>query len=173
MGSQRVGHDWATELNWSEWSSVSPYFLQFKSEFGNKEFMIWDRVSSWSCFCYLYRASPFDCKAYNQHDFGVDHLVMSMLTLGLGQFPKLGNPLLHDLDLVASLGAAESTGFMNKSCATISLYSVCSVCVCRGRCLLEKLPGGGAFWVESWRNDGGVEGHALISCENSRFTTCC
>ena len=35
-----------------------PYFLQFKYEFGNKEFMIWATVSSWSCFCWLYRASP-------------------------------------------------------------------------------------------------------------------
>ena len=34
-----------------------PYFLQFKSEFGNKEFMVWATVSSWSCFCWLYRAS--------------------------------------------------------------------------------------------------------------------
>ena len=42
----------------SEWSSSFPYFLQFKSEFGNKEFMIWDIVSSWSSFCWLYRASP-------------------------------------------------------------------------------------------------------------------
>ena len=33
-----------------------PYFLQFKLEFGNKEFMIWATVSSWSCFCWLYRA---------------------------------------------------------------------------------------------------------------------
>ena len=33
-------------------------FLQFKSDFGNKEFMIWATVSSWSCFCWLYRASP-------------------------------------------------------------------------------------------------------------------
>ena len=32
--------------------------LQFKSEFGNKEFMIWATVSSRSCFCWLYRASP-------------------------------------------------------------------------------------------------------------------
>ena len=31
-----------------EWSSGFPYFLQFKSEFGNKEFMIWATVSSWS-----------------------------------------------------------------------------------------------------------------------------
>ena len=27
------------------------YFLQFKSEFGNKEFMILAIVCSWSCFC--------------------------------------------------------------------------------------------------------------------------
>ena len=41
-----------------EWSSGFPYFLQFKSEFGNKEFMIWATVSSQSCFCWLYTASP-------------------------------------------------------------------------------------------------------------------
>jgi len=34
-----------------------PYFLQFKSEFDNKEFMIWAIVSSQSYFCWLYRAS--------------------------------------------------------------------------------------------------------------------
>ena len=28
MGSQRVGHDWETELNWAEWFSGLPYFLQ-------------------------------------------------------------------------------------------------------------------------------------------------
>ena len=37
-------NDW-TELNWTEWSSGFPYFLQFKYEFGNKEFMIWATVS--------------------------------------------------------------------------------------------------------------------------------
>ena len=35
-----------------------PYFLQFKFEFDNKEFMIWATVSSRSCFCWLYEASP-------------------------------------------------------------------------------------------------------------------
>ena len=43
---------------YTEWSSGFPYFLQFKSEFGNKEFMIWATVNSQSCFCWLYRASP-------------------------------------------------------------------------------------------------------------------
>ena len=47
-----------TELNWTTWSVGFPYFLQFQSEFSNKEFMIWATVSSWSCFCLLYRASP-------------------------------------------------------------------------------------------------------------------
>ena len=54
MGLQRVGHDWATELNWTEWSSGFPYFLQFKSKFGNKEFKIW----STDFVCWLYRAFP-------------------------------------------------------------------------------------------------------------------
>ena len=34
------------------------YFLQFTSEFCNKEFMIWATVSSSSCFCWLYRSAP-------------------------------------------------------------------------------------------------------------------
>ena len=40
--------------------------------------MIWATVSSWSCFCWLYSFCIFDCKEYNQSDFGVDQLVMSM-----------------------------------------------------------------------------------------------
>ena len=40
-----------------EWPSAFPYFLQFKSEFCNNKFMIGDRISSQSCFCWLYRAS--------------------------------------------------------------------------------------------------------------------
>ena len=32
--------DMTERLNWTEWSRGFPYFLQFKSEFGNKEFMI-------------------------------------------------------------------------------------------------------------------------------------
>ena len=41
-----------------KWPSGFHYFLQFRSEFGNKEFMIWATVSSRSCFCWLYKASP-------------------------------------------------------------------------------------------------------------------
>ena len=43
--SRTLLSDW-TELNWTEWSSGFPCFLQFKFEFGNKEFMIWAPVSS-------------------------------------------------------------------------------------------------------------------------------
>ena len=41
-----------------EWPHGFPYTFQFKSEFCNKELMIWATVSSRSCFCWLYRASP-------------------------------------------------------------------------------------------------------------------
>ena len=41
-----------------KWPSAFPYFLQFKSEFCNKQHIIWATVNSWSCFCWLYRASP-------------------------------------------------------------------------------------------------------------------
>ena len=41
-----------------KWSSNFPYFLQLKSEFCNKEFMIWAAINSQSCFCLLYRATP-------------------------------------------------------------------------------------------------------------------
>ena len=40
MGWQRVGHDWATELNWTE--SVNPFFLIYPSQsfsFGNCKFV--------------------------------------------------------------------------------------------------------------------------------------
>ena len=39
-------------------TSGFPYFLQFKSQFCHKNFMIWAIVSSHSCFCWLYRAFP-------------------------------------------------------------------------------------------------------------------
>ena len=54
--SQTRLSDWTDWL--TEWSSSFLHFLQFQSEFGNKEFMIWATFSSWYCFCWLYRASP-------------------------------------------------------------------------------------------------------------------
>ena len=61
--------DWKTNLSITWALAFFPYpkailpisyaiILQFQSEFGNKEFMIWATVSSRSCFCWLYRASP-------------------------------------------------------------------------------------------------------------------
>ena len=54
-----------------------PYFLQFKSEFGNTDFMLWATVNSRSYFCWLYRASPFLTER-TQTDFDINHLVKSM-----------------------------------------------------------------------------------------------
>ena len=53
-----VAKSWTQLSDWTECSCGFPWFLQFKSEFGNKEFMIWATVSSWSYFCWLYRAFP-------------------------------------------------------------------------------------------------------------------
>ena len=53
-----LGHTFRSSIrSYHSWSSGFPCFLQFKSEFGNKELMIWATVSSRSCFCWLYRAS--------------------------------------------------------------------------------------------------------------------
>ena len=41
-----------------ECPSGFPYFIPFKSEVSNKEFMIWATVNSQFCFCWLHRASP-------------------------------------------------------------------------------------------------------------------
>ena len=49
---------WSPPLDGGINSSGFLYFLEFKPEFGNEEFMIWATVSSRSCFCWLYRASP-------------------------------------------------------------------------------------------------------------------
>ena len=52
--------------------------LKLQPEFCNKELMIWVTVSSWSCFCWLNSFSFFGFKKYNQSDFSIDYLVMSM-----------------------------------------------------------------------------------------------
>ena len=54
---QRVRHELATEQV-PEWPSAFPYFLQFKPEFCKKDLMIQATISSRSCFCWLYGASP-------------------------------------------------------------------------------------------------------------------
>ena len=80
-GVERVRHDWVTNRAAciAEWSSGFPYFLQFKSEFGNKELIIWATVSFWSFFLLTIYSFPIICcQEYNQSDFSFDHLVMSM-----------------------------------------------------------------------------------------------
>ena len=48
----------AYQALWSMGFSWFSLLLQFKFEFWNNKFMIWATVSSRSCFCWLYRASP-------------------------------------------------------------------------------------------------------------------
>ena len=49
------------------------WMVQFKSEFGNKEFMIWATVSSQFSFCWLYRASLSLAAKNMINDFSIDH----------------------------------------------------------------------------------------------------
>ena len=84
MGSQRIGL--TQQLNWTEWASGFPYFLQFKTEFYNKEFMIWATVSSQPCSCWLYIASPF---------WTMKHLTNLMLILTIWWCPCVeSSPML-------------------------------------------------------------------------------
>ena len=60
MGSQRVGHDWATELNWTELNGLVIFPTFFNLSLNMVIRTSWSEpVSSWSCFCWLCRASPF------------------------------------------------------------------------------------------------------------------
>ena len=54
-----------------------PYFLQFKSEFGNK-FMIWATVTPGLVFADCIELLHLWLQEYNQSDFRINHLVMSM-----------------------------------------------------------------------------------------------
>ena len=68
-----------------EWSSSFPHFLQFKSKFGNKGFMIWATVTSWSCFCWLYRASP---------SLAAKHIINLILVLTIWWYPCVESSLV-------------------------------------------------------------------------------
>ena len=62
------------------------------SEFGNKEFMIWATVSSWSCFCWLYRASP-SLAAKNMINLILVSTIWSYGKFGLGVQNEAGKRL--------------------------------------------------------------------------------
>ena len=68
-----------------EWSSGFLHFLQFLSEFGNKEFMIWATVSSQSCFCWLYKASP---------SLAAKNIISLILVLTIWWCPCVGSSLM-------------------------------------------------------------------------------
>ena len=70
LQSQTQLSDW-TELNGLV---IFPTFFYLKPEFGNKEFMIWDTVSSQDCIELLH----LWLQIISSIDFRVDHLIMSM-----------------------------------------------------------------------------------------------
>ena len=71
---ENPGHSWA---NLGQ-SLVGSLLLSPGPGVHKVQFMIWATVNSKSCFCWLHRASPSMAADYNQSDFGIDHLVMSM-----------------------------------------------------------------------------------------------
>ena len=77
-----------------EWSSGFPCFCQCKSEFGNKEFMIWATVSSWSCFCWLYKTSP---------SLATKNIINLILVLTIWWCPCVGSSLVLLLFLTLGL----------------------------------------------------------------------
>ena len=72
--------DWA-ELNWTEWSSGFPYFLQFKPQFCNKSSWSEPQSAAGLVFADSMELLQLRYKEYNQSDFSIDHLVMSMCSL--------------------------------------------------------------------------------------------
>ena len=79
----RAGQPQRRDLNPSEIplcisfvSSLQACLMQIRA---SQNIVFWATVSSQSCFCWLYRASLFlAAKKYNQYDFSIDHLVMSV-----------------------------------------------------------------------------------------------
>ena len=57
---------------------VFPYFLQFKSEFAIRSSWSEPQAAPGLVFAACIEFSIFRCKEYNQCDFGIDYLVMSM-----------------------------------------------------------------------------------------------
>ena len=83
-----LGHTWMVK-----WFSL---VLQFKSEFGNKEFMIWAIVSSWSCFCWLHRAFP-SLAGYTETDISVLVGYIFLFILVNGDQPICGCSVANSL----------------------------------------------------------------------------
>ena len=62
-------------------SSGFLYFAQFKFEFCIEKLVIWATDSSVLFLLTVQNFSIFDYKEYNQFDFSIDHLVISMCTI--------------------------------------------------------------------------------------------
>ena len=128
--------------------------------------MIWVTVSSWSCFCWLHRASPRS-KEYNQSDFAIEHLVMSTCrvfscVVGRGcllwSVYSFGKTLLaFDLFCTPSLNLPVTLGiswlptfaFQSPIMKRISLFAVSS----RRTCCFIELFDFSFFGISDWGID--------------------
>ena len=78
MGMQRVEHDWVTELNWTELNDILLFPTLFNLSLNLAIRSSWSKRELVLFLLTVLSFSIFGCKEYNQSDFGVDHLVMSM-----------------------------------------------------------------------------------------------
>ena len=89
-----VTNSWTWLRDWTELNGLVFFPSFFKLSLNLAIRSSWSETQSASglVFADCIELSIFGCKEYNQSDFDVNHLVMSMLSLMLGHFPKLGNP---------------------------------------------------------------------------------
>ena len=129
-GSSVHGIFQARVLEWgaTAFSSGFPYFLQFKSEFGSKEFMIWATVSSRSCFCWLYRASP---------SLAAKNIINLISVLTFWWCP-----------LVESSLVLLEEGVCSDQCVLLAKLSLCPVSFCTPRPNLPVTPG--SSWLPTF-----------------------
>ena len=105
-----------------EWSSGFPYLLQFKSEFGNKEFMFCATVSSESCFYWLYRTSSYSA---------TKNIINLISVLTIWWCPRVESSLV-----------LLKAGVCYDQCILFAeLYSLCPASFCTARPNLPVTPG--------------------------------
>ena len=78
--SKRVGHDWSDRVHMSTLSIlvVFPNLFNLILSFGGRSSWLEPQSAPGLVFANCISFSTFSCKEYNQSDFSVDHLVMSM-----------------------------------------------------------------------------------------------
>ena len=125
--------------------------------------MIWATVHSQSCFCWLYRASPFWLQAYNQSDLSIDHLVMFMcrvFSCVVGRGCLLWS--VHSLGKTLLPFALLHSVLQGQICLLLQVFLVCALsclilCDPMGRFLCSR-----RFQAEIWE-------WVAISCSRASF----